>query len=203
VIDSLTGFEVALAPAFREDFRESLYRLVGALTATQITVFMTLEAVPLSSDAGFTGERVSFITDDIIVMRFVELDGVLEKIVAVAKMRRSRHSQQFWRYAINAKGAAIGEPLVGYQDILTGQPKRSLPAPSKAHAGLTAPEAAVLDTLVRLGETRADLLSASAGVPGAEVDAILDRLAALGYAARTDGADATVSYRAIARGAGP
>src|ERR1700737_1577477 len=33
VIDSLSGFEIALAPAFREDFRESLYRLVGAVTA--------------------------------------------------------------------------------------------------------------------------------------------------------------------------
>jgi circadian clock protein KaiC len=34
VIDSLSGFEVALAPTYRTDFRESLYRLVGALTAT-------------------------------------------------------------------------------------------------------------------------------------------------------------------------
>jgi circadian clock protein KaiC len=31
VIDSLSGFELALAPTFREDFRESLYRLVAAL----------------------------------------------------------------------------------------------------------------------------------------------------------------------------
>ena len=31
VIDSLSGFEVALAPTYRTDFRESLYRLVGAL----------------------------------------------------------------------------------------------------------------------------------------------------------------------------
>ena len=32
VIDSLSGFELALAQTFREDFRESLYRLIGALT---------------------------------------------------------------------------------------------------------------------------------------------------------------------------
>ncbi len=32
VIDSLSGFELALAPAFQEDFRESLYRLVAVLT---------------------------------------------------------------------------------------------------------------------------------------------------------------------------
>ncbi|HEV3118573.1 MAG TPA: ATPase domain-containing protein, partial [Gemmataceae bacterium] len=32
VIDSLVGFEMALAPGFREDFRESLYRMIAALT---------------------------------------------------------------------------------------------------------------------------------------------------------------------------
>ena len=32
VIDSLVGFEMALAPGFREDFRESLYRMIVALT---------------------------------------------------------------------------------------------------------------------------------------------------------------------------
>lgn len=32
VIDSLSGFEMALASMFRDDFRESLYRLVAVLT---------------------------------------------------------------------------------------------------------------------------------------------------------------------------
>ena len=45
VIDSLSGFEVALAPTYRTDFRESLYRLVGALTATGVTVLMTDEVI--------------------------------------------------------------------------------------------------------------------------------------------------------------
>jgi len=32
VIDSLSGFEMALAPGFQTDFRESLYRMIGVLT---------------------------------------------------------------------------------------------------------------------------------------------------------------------------
>ena len=111
VIDSLTGFEIALAPTFREDFRESLYRLVGALTATGVTVFMILEAVSASGAAGFTGERVSFITDDIIVQRYIEVDGRLERVLAVIKMRGSGHSAEFRRYSISAKGAVVGEPF--------------------------------------------------------------------------------------------
>ncbi|MEO6877421.1 MAG: ATPase domain-containing protein, partial [Gemmatimonadaceae bacterium] len=102
VIDSLTGFEIALAPTFREDFRESLYRLVGALTASDVTVFMILESVSMTPDLGFTGQQVSFITDDIIVQRYVEIHGALEKVLAVVKMRRSKHSPEFRRYQITA-----------------------------------------------------------------------------------------------------
>ena len=43
VIDSLSGFELALAPTFREDFRESLYRMVAVLTGMGITMLMTAE----------------------------------------------------------------------------------------------------------------------------------------------------------------
>jgi len=127
VIDSLSGFEIALAPAFREDFRESLYRLVGALTATGVTVFMTAEIVGGLGDARFTTERVSFITDDIIVQRFVEIDGALRKVLTVVKMRGSAHSGEFREYGITANGATVGGPLHDYHGIITGVPHRRVP----------------------------------------------------------------------------
>ena len=43
VIDSLAGFEMALAPGFRMDFRESLYRMIGALTGAGVTILSTVE----------------------------------------------------------------------------------------------------------------------------------------------------------------
>ena len=203
VIDSLTGFEVALAPAFREDFRESLYRLVGALTATRITVFMTLEAVAMSADAGFTGERVSFITDDIVVLRYVELQSALQKIVAVAKMRRSKYSQQFWQYSINQSGATIGEPLAGYHDILSGNPQREAGERSEGRTGLTSAEVSVLDALVRLGDAPLETLATRVGLDQAAVTRVIERLVALEYAVRTDdGVGEQASYRAVARASG-
>src|SRR4029453_14139496 len=38
VIDSLVSLEMALAPGFREDFRESLYRMIAALTRLGFTI---------------------------------------------------------------------------------------------------------------------------------------------------------------------
>jgi circadian clock protein KaiC len=122
VIDSLSGFEVALAPTFREDFRESLYRLVGTLTATGVTVFMTAEVSERFTDARFTSEKVSFITDEIIVQRYVEMEGELRRVMAVIKMRGSEHSHQFRTYEVTAKGVVVGGPLTEYDGIVTGVP---------------------------------------------------------------------------------
>ncbi len=132
VIDSLSGFEVALAPTFREDFRESLYRLVGTLTATGVSVFMTAEIGEGFSDARFTTERVSFITDEIIVQRYVEIEGELRRVMAVIKMRGSDHSHEFRTYEVTPKGVVVGGPLTEYDGIITGVPTlRAKPARAK------------------------------------------------------------------------
>jgi circadian clock protein KaiC len=122
VIDSLSGFEVALAPTFREDFRESLYRLVGTLTATGVTVFMTAEVVEGFSDVRFTAEKVSFITDEIIIQRYIELKGELQRVMAVIKMRGSDHSHELRSYEITPKGVTVGAALTDYDGIMTGVP---------------------------------------------------------------------------------
>jgi circadian clock protein KaiC len=132
VIDSLSGFEVALAPTFREDFRESLYRLVGTLTATGVTVFMTAEVAEGFADLPFTSEKVSFITDEIIIQRYVEIEGALQRVMAVIKMRGSDHSHEFRTYEITAQGVVVGGPLTEYDGILTGVPiRRRKPAAAK------------------------------------------------------------------------
>ncbi len=197
VIDSLSGFEVALAPAFREDFRESLYRLVGALTATGVTMFMTAEITGGYPDVHFTTEKVSFITDDIIVQRFVEIAGALRKVLAVVKMRGSEHSHDFRTYEFTATGAVIGGPLRDYHGIVTGVPSLQLPMTRPGYAGLTDREAAVLDTLVRLGGTSREMLALRLGWPAGELTHALERLVVLGYAAVTE--DGGSVYRAVAQ----
>jgi circadian clock protein KaiC len=131
VIDSLSGFEVALAPTFREDFRESLYRLVGTLTATGVTVFMTAEVAEGFADARFTSEKVSFITDELIIQRYVEIEGELRRVMAVIKMRGSNHSHEFRSYEVTTGGVVVGAALKEYDGIITGVPtlRAGPPAP--------------------------------------------------------------------------
>jgi circadian clock protein KaiC len=123
-IDSLSGFELALAPTFREDFRESLYRMVGALTGAGVTVFMTVEVAQSFTDLHFSPNLVSFLTDDLILQRYVELDGHLQKVLAVVKMRGSQHSKELRRYEVTEHGLTIGEALSGYHGVITGVARR-------------------------------------------------------------------------------
>jgi circadian clock protein KaiC len=133
-IDSLSGFELALAPTFREDFRESLYRMVGALTGSGVTVFMTMEVPQSFTDLVFTPNLVSFLTDDLIIQRYIELDGQLRKAMAIVKMRGSGHSHDIRLYEVTEHGLEIGEPLTAYSGVLTGVPVRrdALTEPNRA-----------------------------------------------------------------------
>ena len=124
-IDSLSGFELALAPSFREDFRESLYRMVGALVRLGVTVVMTAELVESYTELRLSPHEISFLTDGIILQRYVELDGAIRKLVCVVKMRGFDHAKQMKLYDIGPDGIVIGEALAGYRGLLTGAPERT------------------------------------------------------------------------------
>jgi circadian clock protein KaiC len=122
VIDSLAGFEMALAPGFRTDFRESLYRMIGALTRTGVTILSTVEVQETFTGFTLSAYAISFLSDDILRLRFVSINGQLRKMVVVIKMRRSQHSIDMREFEITPEGLVIGERLMGYRGLTTGVP---------------------------------------------------------------------------------
>jgi circadian clock protein KaiC len=139
VIDSLVGFEMALAPSFRADFRESLYRMIGALTGAGITILSTVEVEDSFTELQFSHYAISFLTDDIIRMRYVEIDGQLRKVMFVVKMRGGNHSKDIREYVITEKGLVVIHPRrTDYYGLITGIPHRT--GPRKAQENEAAPE---------------------------------------------------------------
>ncbi|SFL28732.1 circadian clock protein KaiC [Desulfomicrobium norvegicum] len=122
VIDSLSGFELAVAPTFREDFRESLFRMIAALSNLGVTVLMTSELEDRYGDLRFSPYGSAFLTDAIIVQRYVEIKSCLKRVMAVVKVRASAHSNELREFEIDDGGIAIGEILSGYSGILSGSP---------------------------------------------------------------------------------
>jgi len=124
VIDSLSGFELALAPTFRDDFRESLARLVSSLVGTGASVLMTSELEDRYTDLRFSPYGTAFMTDAIIVQRYIEVESRLQRILAVVKLRESDHSNELRLFHIDADGIKIGAMVTGREGLLGGQPSR-------------------------------------------------------------------------------
>jgi circadian clock protein KaiC len=80
--------------------------MIGALTGAGVTILSTVEvedsfqAMPLSHYA------ISFLTDDILRMRYVEIDGQIRKVMVVMKMRGGNHSKDIREYVITDTGVS-------------------------------------------------------------------------------------------------
>lgn len=125
VIDSLSSFELAVAPTFRDDFRESLSRLVMALVAEGVTVLMTSELEDRYTDLRFSPYGTAFLTDAIIVQRYIEVDSRLLRVLAVVKVRASKHSNQLREFFIDDDGIHMGEMMSDQEGLLGGRPTRT------------------------------------------------------------------------------
>jgi circadian clock protein KaiC len=124
VIDSLSGFELAIAPTFRDDFRESLSRMVATLTSTGVTLLMTCELEDRFGDLRFSPYGTAFMTDSIIVQRYIEVDSRLRRLMAVVKLRGSNHSHDLREFTIDGTGILIGEMLPNEEGLLGGRPTK-------------------------------------------------------------------------------
>jgi circadian clock protein KaiC len=125
VIDSLSGFELAVAPRFREDFRESLFRMVAVLSDLGVTLLITSELEDRYTDLRFSPYGSAFLTDAIIVQRYIEVESSLKRVMAVVKVRGSDHSKEIREFSIGDGGIVIGDPVFEFEGLFSGQPTRT------------------------------------------------------------------------------
>ncbi len=196
VIDSLTGFELALAPNFREDFRDALYRMVGALTSERVTTLMIVEVTEHFHELSFSPHAISFLTENIVLLRYVEIDGLLEKVVAVVKMRRSEHSRELRGYEITNRGLVVTARLREYEGVLTGAATPRSDILRLEAAELTAEDARILAAMTKLGPAGAEAIAGELGITVVELAPALRRLVVLAYAVASMEGE-VVTYRPV------
>jgi len=122
VIDSLSGFELAVAPTFRHDFRESLARMVSSLAGMGVSALMTSELEDRYTDLRFSPYGTAFMTDAIIVQRYIEVESRLLRVMAVVKVRASAHSNELRLFSIDDRGIHIGDRVLDQEGLLGGRP---------------------------------------------------------------------------------
>jgi circadian clock protein KaiC len=58
----------------------------------------------------------------IIMQRYIELKGRLQRVMAVVKVRGSAHSNDLRLFEITKTGIEVGRPLGNFKGLLTGDP---------------------------------------------------------------------------------
>jgi circadian clock protein KaiC len=72
---------------------------------------------PMSS-----GVDVSYMADNVLILRYFEARGAVEKAISVFKKRGSAHETTLRKFNITAKGIEVGAVLNNFQGVLTGVP---------------------------------------------------------------------------------
>ncbi len=122
VLDSLSAFELALAPEFREDFRESLYRMTTVLSEKGVSLLMTAELEDRFTELRFSPDGSAFLVDAIVMLRYLESAAQMRTVISVIKVRGSAHSRDFRTFEIGADMVTIGAAPAPYAGILGGNP---------------------------------------------------------------------------------
>jgi circadian clock protein KaiC len=64
----------------------------------------------------------SYVADNVLMLRYYELDGEVRQAISVFKKRGSAHERTIREFQIDARGLRVGAVLRGYRGLLTGVP---------------------------------------------------------------------------------
>ncbi len=117
VIDSLSSIANFFPDGFFINFTK---RLNSYLKTKDVTTLLTSATGFLVGGTKLTENNISTLVDNIIMLRYVEIEGELKLVLNIVKVRGSNHSKELRRYEITNNGIVIGQSLVGYEGIMTG-----------------------------------------------------------------------------------
>lgn len=122
-IDSISALERVTTP---KTFREFVLGLTSFLKDRDVAGLFTATTERLLGGASITTTHFSTVTDTIILLRYLERRGEVQRGVTVLKMRGSTHDKSIRGFTIDGSGMHIGERLTEVGGILAGLPIETL-----------------------------------------------------------------------------
>lgn len=120
VVDSLKDLEIATPNKVR--YKDYVYSLVNDFKCQSITSVLTNEIPELFGSFTLSEYGVSFIADNVILLRYVEVNGHMGRALSVLKVRGSQHDKSIRQFQITDSGLHLGLPLQAITGVLAGTP---------------------------------------------------------------------------------
>ncbi|HHV61411.1 MAG TPA: circadian clock protein KaiC [Firmicutes bacterium] len=105
VIDSISSFESRVSDI--QKYKDYLWAIGQQLKRRHITTIFTVLNEDLFSPMVVTKAQISLMTDNIIILRYVEDDSSIKKVFGILKARGSNHSRALREYEITPNGINI------------------------------------------------------------------------------------------------
>jgi circadian clock protein KaiC len=120
MIDGISGYRLTLAG---DDLVTQLHALGRYLKNMGVTVLFINEVEGITGDFRATEAGVSYLCDNLVFLRYLEIDGELRKAIGVLKKRVGDFGKALRELSITRDGIRVGEPLSGLRGVLTGTPE--------------------------------------------------------------------------------
>lgn len=125
VIDSMSHFEFHGAGG--GGLRERLAGLVNHLRLLKVTTLMTHEIAQIvGPTVTLSNYGLEFLADNLIVLRYVELGGEMQKACNVLKFRGGAHDRRYRLLEMTDRGIVIQSTFAGVENISGGAARRSV-----------------------------------------------------------------------------
>jgi circadian clock protein KaiC len=119
VIDSLNGYLNAMPEA--SFLNTHLHEVLTYLGQRGVVTFLVGVQQGIVGNMT-TGIDVSYMADNVLILRYFEAQGAVQKAVSVFKKRGSLHENTLRQFDITSRGIVVGPVLSHFQGILTGVP---------------------------------------------------------------------------------
>jgi circadian clock protein KaiC len=123
VVDSLTHFSMFLKS---QDMRLELYRIAMFFKTKRLSSLLCWEASQkMGQSFAISEEGISFLTDCVVLLKFIEIESGIRRGVVVMKMRGSPHDKSLREYVITSNGIKVSTPFMEYEGLMTGSPRKA------------------------------------------------------------------------------
>lgn len=124
MIDGLDGYRHSLRDIDTDEV-EDIALLSRYLKNMGVTTIVVNEIHRITGEFQATEAGLSYLADNIILLRHVEYQGELRKVIGVLKKRASDFEKSLRELEITENGIKVGQPLPELQGILSGTPEWS------------------------------------------------------------------------------
>lgn len=125
VIDSMAHFEFMDVPAAK--IRQQVAGLMNQLRLLGVSTILTHEAAQIvGPTVRLSDWGLEFLVDNVIMLRYVEVDGQLQKAINVLKFRAGDHDRHYRLLQLGEKGMAVEAEMKGIENISAGAAHRSV-----------------------------------------------------------------------------